>query len=116
MYITYCKLCPSSSIITKNVLDVCKLLQVMSFSPNSVKFLWLNMTRWTPHEGILVIYSHVGSILSYLTTKYPHVGSIFVRFNHTKFTELALKDITCKGLQTSSTFSVIIEDKGHSLQ
>ncbi|MFS7982269.1 hypothetical protein Hanom_Chr10g00960821 [Helianthus anomalus] len=38
MYVTYCKLCPLSSIITENVLDVCKPLQVMSFSPNSVNF------------------------------------------------------------------------------
>ncbi|MFS7991944.1 hypothetical protein Hanom_Chr12g01076601 [Helianthus anomalus] len=38
MYITYCKLCPLSSIITENVLDVCKLLQIMSFNPNSVNF------------------------------------------------------------------------------
>ncbi|MFS8005372.1 hypothetical protein Hanom_Chr13g01236521 [Helianthus anomalus] len=38
MYVTYCKLCHLSSIITENVLDVCKPLQVMSFSPNSVNF------------------------------------------------------------------------------
>ncbi|MFS8030261.1 hypothetical protein Hanom_Chr17g01531921 [Helianthus anomalus] len=38
MYVTYCKLCPLSSIITENVPDVCKPLQVMSFSPNSVNF------------------------------------------------------------------------------
>ncbi|MFS7959284.1 hypothetical protein Hanom_Chr08g00689301 [Helianthus anomalus] len=31
MYVTYCKLCPLSSIITENILDVSKLLQVMSF-------------------------------------------------------------------------------------
>ncbi|MFS7912937.1 hypothetical protein Hanom_Chr02g00135741 [Helianthus anomalus] len=37
-YVTYCKLYPLSSIITENVLDVCKLLQVMSFRPNSVNF------------------------------------------------------------------------------
>ncbi|MFS7904912.1 hypothetical protein Hanom_Chr01g00041591 [Helianthus anomalus] len=54
MYVTYCKLCPLSSIITENLLD--KPLQVMSFSPNSVIFLWLNLTKWTPHEGILVIF------------------------------------------------------------
>ncbi|MFS8014209.1 hypothetical protein Hanom_Chr15g01341881 [Helianthus anomalus] len=48
-------LCPLSSIITENVLDVCKPLQIMSFSPNSVNFLWLNLTKWTSHEGILVI-------------------------------------------------------------
>ncbi|MFS7958118.1 hypothetical protein Hanom_Chr07g00674381 [Helianthus anomalus] len=42
--------------------------------------------------------------------------SHLVRFNHKKLTELVLKGITCKDLQTSSTFSVIIEDKGHSLQ
>ncbi|MFS7889558.1 hypothetical protein Hanom_Chr00s000004g01608431 [Helianthus anomalus] len=53
MYVTYCKLCPLSSIITENVLDVCKLLQVMSFSTNSINFLWLNLTKWTPHKGIL---------------------------------------------------------------
>ncbi|MFS7980038.1 hypothetical protein Hanom_Chr10g00934701 [Helianthus anomalus] len=53
MYVTYCKLCPLSSIITENVLDVCKPLQVMFFSPNSVNFLLLNLTIWTPHEGIL---------------------------------------------------------------
>ncbi|MFS7905673.1 hypothetical protein Hanom_Chr01g00050461 [Helianthus anomalus] len=37
-YITYCKMCLLSSIITENVLDVYKPLQVMSFSPNSVNF------------------------------------------------------------------------------
>ncbi|MFS8033920.1 hypothetical protein Hanom_Chr17g01575181 [Helianthus anomalus] len=42
MYVTYCKICPLSLTITENVLDVCKPLQVMSFSPNSVNFLWLN--------------------------------------------------------------------------
>ncbi|MFS7889747.1 hypothetical protein Hanom_Chr00s000004g01610671 [Helianthus anomalus] len=55
MYVTYCKLCHLSSIITEDVLDVCKPLQVVSFSPNSVIFLWLNLTKWTPHESILVI-------------------------------------------------------------
>ncbi|MFS7902185.1 hypothetical protein Hanom_Chr01g00008331 [Helianthus anomalus] len=64
-------------------------------------FLWLNMTKWTPHESNM--------------TKIPSHGAHFVRFNHKKLTQLGLKDITCKGLQTSS-FSVIIEDKGHSLQ
>ncbi|MFS8023554.1 hypothetical protein Hanom_Chr16g01452801 [Helianthus anomalus] len=68
MYVTYCKLCHLSSIITENVLDVCKLLQVMFFSPNSVNFLWLNLTKWTPHEGILVILLSCGVHL--------------VRFNH----------------------------------
>ncbi|MFS7996699.1 hypothetical protein Hanom_Chr12g01132891 [Helianthus anomalus] len=38
MYATYYKLCPLSSIYTRNVLDVCKPLQVMSFSPNPVIF------------------------------------------------------------------------------
>ncbi|MFS7964098.1 hypothetical protein Hanom_Chr08g00746181 [Helianthus anomalus] len=38
MYVTYCKLYPLSSIITEYVLDVCKPLQVMSFSLNSVNF------------------------------------------------------------------------------
>ncbi|MFS8005560.1 hypothetical protein Hanom_Chr13g01238751 [Helianthus anomalus] len=38
MYVTYCELCPLFSIISENVLDVCKALQVMSFSPNSVNF------------------------------------------------------------------------------
>ncbi|MFS7938445.1 hypothetical protein Hanom_Chr05g00439781 [Helianthus anomalus] len=36
MYVTYCKLCSLTLIITENILDVCKPLQVMSFSPNSV--------------------------------------------------------------------------------
>ncbi|MFS7933811.1 hypothetical protein Hanom_Chr04g00384191 [Helianthus anomalus] len=49
-------------------------------------------------------------------TKLPSCAVHLVRFNHTKLTELGLKDITCKGFQTSSTFSVIIKDKGHSLQ
>ncbi|MFS7945931.1 hypothetical protein Hanom_Chr06g00529981 [Helianthus anomalus] len=65
-------------------------------------FLWLNLTKWTPHESKM--------------TKIPSCGVHLVRFNHKKLAELGLKDITCKGLQTSSTFSVIIEDKGHSLQ
>ncbi|MFS7963212.1 hypothetical protein Hanom_Chr08g00735411 [Helianthus anomalus] len=60
MYVIYCKLCPLSSIITQNVLDVCKPLQVMSFNPNSVNFLWLDLTKWTPHEGILVILLSCG--------------------------------------------------------
>ncbi|MFS8001630.1 hypothetical protein Hanom_Chr13g01192571 [Helianthus anomalus] len=38
MYVTFCKLCPLSSIITENVLYVYKPLHVMSFSPNSVYF------------------------------------------------------------------------------
>ncbi|MFS7992684.1 hypothetical protein Hanom_Chr12g01085221 [Helianthus anomalus] len=38
MYVTYCKLCPLSSIIIENVLDVYKHLQVMSFNPNSINF------------------------------------------------------------------------------
>ncbi|MFS7998076.1 hypothetical protein Hanom_Chr12g01149411 [Helianthus anomalus] len=38
MNVNYCKLCPLSSIITESVLDVCKHLQVMSFSPNLVNF------------------------------------------------------------------------------
>ncbi|MFS7899845.1 hypothetical protein Hanom_Chr12g01120581 [Helianthus anomalus] len=37
-YVTYCKLCTLSIIITENILDVCKPLQVMSFSSNSVNF------------------------------------------------------------------------------
>ncbi|MFS7909615.1 hypothetical protein Hanom_Chr02g00096651 [Helianthus anomalus] len=38
MYVSYCKLCPLSSVIIENVLDVCKPLQVMSFSANSINF------------------------------------------------------------------------------
>ncbi|MFS8027461.1 hypothetical protein Hanom_Chr16g01498991 [Helianthus anomalus] len=38
MYVTYCKLCPLSSVITKNVLYVYKRLHIMSFNPNSVNF------------------------------------------------------------------------------
>ncbi|MFS7982822.1 hypothetical protein Hanom_Chr10g00967281 [Helianthus anomalus] len=38
IYVTYCKLCHLSSIIIENVLDVCKPLQVKSFSHNSVNF------------------------------------------------------------------------------
>ncbi|MFS8018342.1 hypothetical protein Hanom_Chr15g01390941 [Helianthus anomalus] len=49
-------------------------------------------------------------------TKIPSCVVHLVGFNHKKITELRIKDITCKSLQTSSTFSVIIEDKGHSLQ
>ncbi|MFS7909701.1 hypothetical protein Hanom_Chr02g00097671 [Helianthus anomalus] len=68
MYVTYCKLCHLSSIITENILDVCKPLQVMSFSPNSDNFLWLNLTKWTSQGGILVILLSCGVHL--------------VRFNH----------------------------------
>ncbi|MFS7998223.1 hypothetical protein Hanom_Chr12g01151201 [Helianthus anomalus] len=39
MYVDYCKLCSLSSIITENVLDVCKPLHVTSFSTNTVSFL-----------------------------------------------------------------------------
>ncbi|MFS7972673.1 hypothetical protein Hanom_Chr09g00847551 [Helianthus anomalus] len=38
MYVTYCKVCPLSSKNTKNVLDVCKPLHIMSFIPNFVIF------------------------------------------------------------------------------
>ncbi|MFS7962930.1 hypothetical protein Hanom_Chr08g00732241 [Helianthus anomalus] len=48
-------------------------------------------------------------------TKIPSCGVHLVRFNHKKLTQLGLKDVICKGLQTSGTFSVIIEDKGYSL-
>ncbi|MFS7908757.1 hypothetical protein Hanom_Chr01g00086841 [Helianthus anomalus] len=60
MYVTYFKLCPLSSILTENVLDVCKPLRVISFNSNSVNFLWLNPTKWNPHEGILVILLSCG--------------------------------------------------------
>ncbi|MFS8027059.1 hypothetical protein Hanom_Chr16g01494171 [Helianthus anomalus] len=33
-----CKLCPLSLKSTKTILDVCKVLHVMSFSPNSISF------------------------------------------------------------------------------
>ncbi|MFS8012531.1 hypothetical protein Hanom_Chr14g01321991 [Helianthus anomalus] len=49
MYVTHFKLCLLSSIITENVLDVCKLLQVMSFSPNSVNFFVVKSDQWTPY-------------------------------------------------------------------
>ncbi|MFS7971837.1 hypothetical protein Hanom_Chr09g00837551 [Helianthus anomalus] len=68
MYVIYCKLCPLFSITIENVLEFCKPLQVMSFSPNSVNFLWLNLTKWTPHVSILVILLSCGVYL--------------VRFNH----------------------------------
>ncbi|MFS7994162.1 hypothetical protein Hanom_Chr12g01102601 [Helianthus anomalus] len=48
-------------------------------------------------------------------TKIPSCGVHLVRFNHKKISELVLKDITCKGLQTSSTFSVINNNKRRSL-
>ncbi|MFS7909597.1 hypothetical protein Hanom_Chr02g00096441 [Helianthus anomalus] len=48
MYVTYCKLRPLSSIITENVLDVCKPLQVMSFSPNSVNFFVVKHDQMDP--------------------------------------------------------------------
>ncbi|MFS7969669.1 hypothetical protein Hanom_Chr09g00811891 [Helianthus anomalus] len=65
-------------------------------------FLWLNLTKWASHESKMI--------------KIPSCGVHLLRLNNKKLTELGLKDITCKGLQTSTTFSVIIEDKGHSLQ
>ncbi|MFS7949365.1 hypothetical protein Hanom_Chr06g00570751 [Helianthus anomalus] len=39
MYVSYCKVCPMSSKITKNVLDVCKSLHATSFSPNPISFM-----------------------------------------------------------------------------
>ncbi|MFS7930578.1 hypothetical protein Hanom_Chr04g00345921 [Helianthus anomalus] len=44
MYTTYCNLCHLFSIYTRNVLNICKPLQIMSFNLNSVIFLWLNLT------------------------------------------------------------------------
>ncbi|MFS7950698.1 hypothetical protein Hanom_Chr07g00586241 [Helianthus anomalus] len=77
MYVTYCKLCPLYSIITNNVLDVCKFLQVMSFSSGSVNFLWLNLTKWTPHEGILVILLSCGVYLVIFNHKNTLVWALF---------------------------------------
>ncbi|MFS8014493.1 hypothetical protein Hanom_Chr15g01345171 [Helianthus anomalus] len=54
-------------------------------------FLWLKkITTLTPHESKM--------------TKIPSCGVHLVKFNHKKLTKLGLKDITCKGLQTLSTF------------
>ncbi|MFS7902784.1 putative armadillo-like helical protein [Helianthus anomalus] len=39
MYATYCKLCPLSLIITKIILDICKPLHIISFSPNQLVFM-----------------------------------------------------------------------------
>ncbi|MFS8009183.1 hypothetical protein Hanom_Chr14g01281661 [Helianthus anomalus] len=39
MYVTYYKLCLLSSIITENVLDVCKPLQVIYFSLTQLIFV-----------------------------------------------------------------------------
>ncbi|MFS7888868.1 hypothetical protein Hanom_Chr00s000002g01600131 [Helianthus anomalus] len=48
MYVTYCKTCHLSSVITENVLDVCKPLQVMSISPNSVNFVVVKYDQMDP--------------------------------------------------------------------
>ncbi|MFS7981024.1 hypothetical protein Hanom_Chr10g00946051 [Helianthus anomalus] len=48
MYVTYCKFCPLTSIITENVFDVCKPLQVMSFSPNSINFFVVKSDQMDP--------------------------------------------------------------------
>ncbi|MFS7965006.1 putative Bile acid:sodium symporter/arsenical resistance protein Acr3 [Helianthus anomalus] len=68
-YVPYCKLHPLSSIIRESVLDVCKLLQVMSFNPNLVIFLWLNLTKWARHEGIFIILLSCGVHLVRLNHK-----------------------------------------------
>ncbi|MFS7950236.1 hypothetical protein Hanom_Chr07g00580971 [Helianthus anomalus] len=60
------------------------------------------MSKWTPHESKM--------------TKIPSYGVRLVRFNHKKLTELGLKDISCKSVQTSITFSIIIEEKWHNLR
>ncbi|MFS8029255.1 hypothetical protein Hanom_Chr16g01520231 [Helianthus anomalus] len=80
MYVT--QLCPLCSIITENVLDVCKPLQVMSFNPNSVNFLWLNLTKWTPHEGILIILLSCEVHLFIFNHKNTLMWGDLVRFNH----------------------------------
>ncbi|MFS7988629.1 hypothetical protein Hanom_Chr11g01037161 [Helianthus anomalus] len=38
MYVIYYKVCPLSLISLENILNVCKPLQVMSFSHNTVSF------------------------------------------------------------------------------
>ncbi|MFS8012951.1 hypothetical protein Hanom_Chr14g01327051 [Helianthus anomalus] len=38
MFTLYCKLCPLSSKYTRNILNVCKSLHVISLCPNSVSF------------------------------------------------------------------------------
>ncbi|MFS7998401.1 hypothetical protein Hanom_Chr12g01153411 [Helianthus anomalus] len=82
MYVTYCKVYHLSSIITENVFDVYKTLQVMYFSPNSMNFLWLNLTKWTPHEGIFVILLSCGVHLVRFNCKIPSCEVHLVRFNH----------------------------------
>ncbi|MFS8010664.1 hypothetical protein Hanom_Chr14g01299691 [Helianthus anomalus] len=84
MYVTYCKLCHLSSIITGNVLNVWKHLQVMSFSLHSVNFLWLNLTKWTSHEIILVILLSCEVHLFRFNHKNTLMGVHLVRFNHKK--------------------------------
>ncbi|MFS7939938.1 hypothetical protein Hanom_Chr05g00457761 [Helianthus anomalus] len=51
MYVTYCKVCTLSSIITENILDVCKPLHVTSFSPNLV--FMIKSYQWAPHKRYL---------------------------------------------------------------
>ncbi|MFS7911151.1 hypothetical protein Hanom_Chr02g00114641 [Helianthus anomalus] len=54
----------------------------MSYGPNTINFLWLNMTNG-PHMRVFwSFYTYVGSIWSDLTTKIPSCGVHLVRFNH----------------------------------
>ncbi|MFS7914968.1 hypothetical protein Hanom_Chr02g00159761 [Helianthus anomalus] len=67
MYVTYCKLSPLSSIITENVPNVCKPLQVMSFTLSSVIFV-VKSDQMDPTRG------YFGHLLSY--------GVHLIIFNH----------------------------------
>ncbi|MFS7980116.1 hypothetical protein Hanom_Chr10g00935551 [Helianthus anomalus] len=58
MFVTYYKLCPLSLIFTRNILDVCKPLQVMSFTPNIVSL------KSTPYKGILVILPYLIKLIN----------------------------------------------------
>ncbi|MFS7935883.1 hypothetical protein Hanom_Chr05g00408801 [Helianthus anomalus] len=91
MFANPCELC---------LLAITQLIFVVKsdqMDPHIRVFLWLNLTKWTPHESKM--------------TKIPSCEVHLVIFNNKKLTELGLKDITCKSLQISSTFSVIIENK-----
>ncbi|MFS8005483.1 hypothetical protein Hanom_Chr13g01237851 [Helianthus anomalus] len=57
-------------------------MSLMSFNPNSINFLWLNLTKWTPHEGILVILLSCGVNLARFNQKNTLMCVHLVRFNH----------------------------------
>ncbi|MFS7902757.1 putative armadillo-like helical protein [Helianthus anomalus] len=123
MYATYCKLCRLSLIITKIVLDVCKPLHIMSFSPNQlvfmVKYDQVDPTGfdWKLHDLILrsKVFTKLESILCERSVSNAvREASVFaiaelIRFNKDVFVgQILISKTVCALISLTSVRSIQI--------